>query len=171
MSRQNIKSVERYHAPWGWMLQLSTTLWLLGFVGISFWSYQLLPTPLRYSLPGLFALYTLWSWAFRVKAYQINGPVLEIVRPLWTTRINAKSLRKIRMDASSMQGALPLFANPGLFSFNGWFHTEKHGIVRAFVTDRKSVIRIQLSNDPRLYMISPEHPEHFLKTLRNNTRS
>ncbi len=164
------KLPETYHARRGALLQITTVLWFSVFAFIGFWGFDFFEGAHRWIFPAFSLSYLTFSWLFHVQSYRVRGTYLEIVRPIWVTKINVKQLRKIRLDTTSMQGSIPVFANPGLFSFNGWFHTENHGLVHVFVTDNKNVIRIKLNNRPHMIMISPEHPEHFLRTIRDYTR-
>lgn len=166
----NKEHAEVYEARWSLPLQMTTLAWLiiLGCTGML--GYEHLNGHHRYWFASTIMGYIIFCWIMRVKAYRLRGTYIEVVRPLYTTRINAQNLRKMRLDGSAMQGVVPIFANLGMFCFNGWFHSEKHGIVRAFITDKSNIVRVKLNDQQRMYMFSPEDPEHFLHTLRNNTR-
>ena len=164
------ESTETYRAQWGIGLQITTLAWFLALGLAGLMGFKYLAVSHRYWLWGAIGVYIVICWLIRVKAYRLRGTYIDVIRPLYTTTINAQSLRKMRLDGSAMQGVVPIFANPGMFCFNGWFHSERHGVVHSFVTDRTNIIRVKLNNNPRMYMFSPEHPEHFLRTLRHNTR-
>lgn len=160
-----------FKARWGASLQISTLLWLIVIASLLAFSYQKMPLEHAYQFGAIVVAFTLWNLLSCVRGYRIRGHTIEIIRPLWTTRINASKLRKIRLDPNAMQGSIPVFANMGFFSFNGWFHSERHGMFRAYVTDRACVVRVRIGHQGPLLMFSPEEPEHFLRVLREATRN
>lgn len=159
----------RYKARWGLLLQISTLVWFCCLGAASYWGYTQLDAAHRYLIPQLAGGFTLMCFLLSVRAYRIRGTCVEICRPLWTTRVDVHSLHKIRIDASAMQGCLPLLGNPGLFAYTGLYHSERHKHIRVFVTDPRTIVRVSLK-DHRTYFFSPEDPEGFLKHLRMATR-
>jgi len=170
MTSSNKHIDETYKALWKMHIQLSTMAWLMCIGLASYFCYENLHGNNRYWIPVLMGVYLCLCYLFRIKGYRIRGHRIEVLRPFHKTIIDASALRKIRLDPHGMQASSPILANLGLFSFNGWFYNDRHGRYRAFVTDPTSIVRIQIGKDTPILMFSPEHPEHFLRTLREATK-
>lgn len=83
-------------------------------------------------------------------------------------RIHRDGLISARFEPEVLQGTIRLFGNGGLFSITGWFRNKSLGVFRAFLTDPNRTVVLRYSD--RVVVISPEHPEQFVRTL-SETRS
>jgi hypothetical protein len=112
----------------------------------------------------LVAAVPLLALPFLVLGYRLEGTVLCIRRPGWTTRIELSGLIAAAAAPELAAKSWRVCGNGGLFSFTGWFHARGVGSYRAWFNDPAKVVLMQLPR--RRLAISPGDPSAFLQTLR-----
>ena len=155
-----------FQAPW------STTLkWISGAVttllaGMSvFFLGVLLQEQNAILLAGLPPLIVLaGASAFTVRGYELDRQGLHVKRLIWTTHVPLDSLQSVEVDPEAMKGSLRLFGNGGLFAFSGLFRNKKLGNFRAFATDPKRSVVLDLGQ--RKVVVTPDRPSRMAQKLK-----
>ncbi len=101
---------------------------------------------------------------FVVRGYALDGATLHVERALWRTTIPLRGLTRAWHDPNAMSRSLRIFGNGGLYSVTGLFENAALGRYRAFVTDPKSAVVLQLESG--VVVVSPAHPQAFLGHLQ-----
>lgn len=127
----------------------------------------LLPVPrpvpsFQYGLSGLVLLILGVTYLYSPTGFSVGPDGLRIHRLRSAIVIPLASIR-------SAQGASPrdlcgirTFGSGGLFGTYGWFYARRYGHYRAYVTCRRDLVLVQAE---RVYFLSPERPEEFLRRL------
>ena len=154
-----------FEAPWSaslkWISGTATAL-MLG-VGV----VLLTAVPQAGSIPWpamLVAAVPLCALPFRVLGYRLEGAVLFVRRPGWTTRIDLSGLVSAEAAPELAGKSWRVCGNGGLFSFTGWFHARGVGTYRAWFNDPAKVVLLHLPG--RRIAVSPGDPSAFIQTLR-----
>ncbi|MEO8505512.1 MAG: PH domain-containing protein, partial [Acidobacteriota bacterium] len=126
---------------------------------IGTWPVWLVAGAMTLTLAGA-ALYT-------VRGYTLTGSELQVQRLLWSTVVSLEGLSKAWADPKAMSGSIRLFGNGGLFSFTGLYRNRKLGSYRAFATDLKRCVVLELL--PRTVVVTPEDPQAFLAELARHS--
>ena len=100
---------------------------------------------------------------FTVRGYRLEAGRLSIRRLLWSTTLDLSGLRGARHDPEAMKGSLRLFGNGGLFSISGVFRNRALGNYRAWATDPKNAVVLELEG--RTVVVTPGEPEGFLRQV------
>ena len=157
-----------FAAPWAGQLKVMSALAaaLLLAIGVSlqYASPRLQPG----GLPVRLAAIAIWgvllgAALFTVRGYELTTSELLVQRLLWATRIPLQDLRAAWADPAAMKGSLRLFGNGGLFAISGVFKNRKLGRYRAFATEPKNSVVLELA--ARTVVVTPDSPQDFLGTL------
>ncbi len=156
-----------FQAPWGKLLKVFSLFGILVIIGVPGW---LLLTGdctatevMLYTVIPIIILFI--ALLFTVRGYVIKGNVLGVRRLLWETEIDLSSLVSVTHDPKAMTGSIRTMGNGGLFSFSGKYRSGKFGSFRAYVTDFRNCVVLQLSE--QVIVVSPENPEMFVEILSN----
>jgi hypothetical protein len=156
-------------APWGRSLRAVSFLATALLLGIALLEAFAIP---RHLLGG-------WPWAaatflpllilfasllFAVRSYSLENNMLRVRRLFWHTDISLNSLTSAWASPEAMSGSLRLFGNGGLYSITGIFRNARLGTYRAFATDPRCAVVLELS--PRKVVITPEDPDSFVRHLQ-----
>lgn len=155
-----------FKAPWGKMLWVMT--------GLSFTALVLLPLALYYFpsrpvdpkplalliMPALF----LGAALFSVRGYVLEPNRLLVKRLLWTTAVDCTGCKNIYHDPEATRGSIRTFGNGGLFAFTGRFRNKKLGSYRAYLTDHKRAVVLELAK--RILVVSPHDPTAFIQAFK-----
>ncbi len=120
--------------------------------------------------PGflVIAIY-MWVWLrFRPTAFVIHGDALEVVWPLKRRRILRADIASVRMvdrrEIREQIGWGMRVGAGGLWGGFGWLWTSRRGIVQMYISRTDGFVWIERRGD-RPWLITPERPEEFVKTL------
>ncbi len=152
---------ESFDAPWGTSLRVMTSLTCLVLLvvavyGVLTWEGETARPAIMVGGPAAVILAAL---PFVVRGYRLSGGTLFVRRLFWETRIPLEGLRRARFDPEAMSGSLRTFGNGGLFSFTGRFRNRSLGPYRAWVTDPKRAVVIELED--RTVVVSPGRPREM----------
>lgn len=103
--------------------------------------------------------------AFTIRGYSIQNKKLIIHRLGWTTEIDLRKLKTIRVEPKAMTWSWRLLGNGGLFGYIGSFRNKKLGTYRAFATNRYKCIVLEMVN--RTIVVTPDMPEEFMKEVKS----
>ena len=156
-----------FSAPWGKSLiamTLSVSLLLLGLPLIMIFKIE--KVQLMAALPTLLlpAAIFVGTMLYTIRGYILSPNKLLVRRLLWNTKVSLADLEKVEIDPAAMSKSIRTWGNGGLFSFSGHFKNKKLGKYRAFVTDMKN--SVILTFPERQIVVSPDHPQQFLDTLK-----
>ena len=154
-----------YRAPWGTSLKVMSAVTCLILVAVA------VSGPVTSGgdgtavavTVGIPALLLLSALPFTVRGYRLEGSRLLIRRLLWETVVDLDGLRSARHDPGAMSGSIRTFGNGGLFSFTGRFRNSSLGPYRAWVTDPKLAVVIELAD--RTLVVSPDRPGEMAEGL------
>lgn len=154
-----------YGAPWGTSLKVMTAAACLILVAVAVSGVVTSEgdgTRIAVMV-GIPALLLLAALPFVVRGYRLEGSRLVIRRLLWETAVDLQGLRSARHHPGAMSGSVRTFGNGGLFSFTGRFRNSSLGPYRAWVTDPKLAVVIELAD--RTLVVSPDRPREMAETL------
>ena len=139
-----------------------TAFSLLIFGGVSF--LVLLFVPQRFSWPAaVFLLVVLLiTYGLSPRGFSLGPEGLRIHRPFGAHVLPLGKVRNARRAQPGELCGLRTFGSGGMFGFFGWFWSRKLGHYRAYVTHRRDMVLVEAE---RPYLLSPERPDDFLRTL------
>ena len=159
-----------FAAPWAGQLKVMSALAaaLLLAIGVSLQYTSPRIQAGGGGLPVRLAAIAIWgvllgAALFTVRGYELTTSELLVQRLLWATRIPLLDLRAAWADPAAMKGSLRLFGNGGLFAISGVFKNRKLGRYRAFATEPKNSVVLELA--ARTVVVTPDSPQDFLSTL------
>lgn len=159
--------MDTFSARWSGLLIGMTIASSLVLVAVAVW-IPLPPGELVGALVRLTALGVLAGAAlFTVRGYELAGSELRIQRLLWSTAVDLGGLQSVGADPAAMRGSIRTFGNGGLFSFSGWYRNKKLGSYRAWVTDHRNAVVLELPG--RTLVVSPSEPAAFVERVRQLT--
>jgi hypothetical protein len=156
-------------APWPKTLKVTSTIatLLLGVVGYAA-ARAIPPVEPAHTVGTLVALVppliAVFCALLVVKGYEVDATRLRVRRLLWDTVIRLDDLAQVWHDPEATKGSLRVFGNGGLYSFTGVFQNRKLGRYRAFITDSKCAVVLQLRR--RVLVVTPALPEAFVAHVR-----
>jgi len=132
------------------------------------WHLLLVPLAL------LTAIYA-WVWSrLRPTAFAIHPDAIEIIWPLKRRTIPRAGIASARIiRASELKQEVGWGARVGaggLWGGFGWLWTQRRGIVQMYVSRLDKFVWIERSGE-RPWLITPEHPEEFVRELLAEIRS
>lgn len=156
-----------FKASWGTVLKVLSLLGILVITGVPGWliltrDCTATESILYCAIPIIILFSTL---LFTVRGYVIKGNVLGVRRLLWETEIDLSSLVSVYRDPKALTGSIRTLGNGGLFSFSGKYRSGKLGSFRAFVTDFRNCVVLELTE--QVIVVSPDNPEMFVEILSN----
>jgi hypothetical protein len=101
------------------------------------------------------------SALYIIRDYRVEGDLLIIERPCFSTRISLAGLISARLDPAACKGSLRLRGNSGLYS------NKTLGHYRLYATDIHNAVVIVLPN--RTLVITPESPQALLAFLKHSS--
>lgn len=122
--------------------------------------------PQRFSsLTVLFLLaVVLVTYGLSPRGFSLSPDGLRIHRPFGAHVLPFARIRSARRAQPGELGGLRTFGSGGMFGFFGWFWSRKMGHYRAYVTHRQDMVLVEAE---RTYLLSPERPDDFLRSLSN----
>ena len=158
-----------FTAPWGTFVRSVSAGATVLLAGIAVLEARVIPRDLLGGWPwwlgvSLPAAILLISLLFVVRGYSLGAGVLYIQRLLWQTELPLESLQAAWASPDAMSGSLRLFGNGGLYSLTGLFRNSRLGNYRAFATDPKRAVVLELER--RKVVVTPDSPVDFLRQLQ-----
>src|SRR5262249_31431801 len=124
--------------------------------------------------PGLFVIAVyMWVWLrFRPSVFVVHADALEILWPLKRRRILCTDIVSVRLmnrrELRDTVGFGMRVGAGGLWGGFGWVWTTRRGIVQMYVPRTDGFVWIERKSN-RPWMITPERPEEFVRTLSTRT--
>jgi transcriptional regulator with XRE-family HTH domain len=144
-----------FSAPWSRKLQITTAAFLIVIIAVT---VSLGPNTSWIGL-GVLILAAFLS----VRGYSVvEGKVL-VHRLGWSTRLNLSQLRQIEANPGVMMGSARLMGVGGLFASLGTFRNELLGVYRAYATDGKNAVVLDLNGS--MVVVTPDSPTEFVKAV------
>ncbi len=125
--------------------------------------HALLSDDLRALVPYVPPAVLAGALLFVVQGYELDGGILLVRRPLWSTNVRLDGLERAWQDPAAMRRSMRIFGNGGLFSITGLYRNSALGTYRTFVTDPR--LAVVLKTPARVVIVSPARPEAFLAAL------
>jgi hypothetical protein len=116
----------------------------------------------------MIALYA-WVWVrFRPSRFIVDRGALEVIWPLKRRTIPRADIADVRLiDRLELRRAIGWgmrVGAGGLWGGFGWLWTKRRGIVQMYVSRTDRFVWIELARG-RPWLITPEHPEAFVRAL------
>jgi transcriptional regulator with XRE-family HTH domain len=144
-----------FSAPWSRKLQITTAAILIVIIAAT---VSLGP---HASWIGLGVL--ILAAVFSIRGYSVvEGQVL-VHRLGWSTRLDLSQLQQIEADPGAMMGSVRLMGIGGLFAFLGTFRNELLGVYRAYATDGKNAVVLDMNGST--VVVTPDSPSQFVKAV------
>ncbi len=122
------------------------------------------------AIPGLLlvAIYA-WVWLrFRPTLFVVRPGVLEVIWPLKRRQIRREEIADVRLidkgELRQQVGWGMRVGAGGLWGGFGWLWTARRGIVQMYISRTDGFVWIERV-DERPWLITPEHPEAFIRSL------
>jgi hypothetical protein len=158
----------RFAAPWGTSLSIMTPVGIAVLLGLPV-LMAFVPTHSPASA-GVLAATAIAGVAviaaaalFLIRGYRLDDRGLHVERLLWADRIPLATLRRAWPDHEATAKSMRLIGNSGFFCIAGLFSNRKLGRYRAFVTDARRAVVLQLAE--RTVVVSPGEPLRFLEAV------
>ena len=126
--------------------------------------------------PGvLLVLIYAWVWLrFRPTRFVVHPDAMEVNWPLKRRSFPRSQILSVRMvdrnDLRREVGWGLRVGAGGLWGGFGWLWTERRGIVQMYVSRTDGLVWIERSGE-RPWLITPEHPEVFVRILTPSSRA
>jgi len=121
-------------------------------------------------VPGLLlvAIYA-WVWLrFRPRCFVVHPDAVEVIWPLKRRQIPRGDIFNVRLiskdELRQEIGWRIRVGAGGLWGGFGWLWTQRRGIVQMYVSRADGLVWIECVSG-RLWLITPEHPEAFVRAL------
>ena len=155
-----------FSAPWSRLLRTITWLAVALLVAVvALVVASRAPVAVVLLTVGASVLLIAGTALFGVLGYEVQARTLTIRRPAWRKRFDLATLASVEPDAAAMSGSIRLFANGGLFAFNGLFWNRRLGRYRAEVTDPARSVVLRFA-DRRPLVVTPDDPTGFVAAVR-----
>lgn len=159
-----MKNEIRFLAPWSLAVKIITLVVLGLLLGIPFVSNLTMPdsTPLfarlvATVLPPAILVCTL---PFIVRGYVLSDGELCIERFGWQNRFQLSEVKSVVADPEAMRWSIRLFGSGGVFGFFGWFRNRSLGTYRAYGTDPKNTVVLEMRHVT--IVVTPDDPARFV---------
>ncbi len=160
-------------APMSPMIR-ALTLFLLALPVGFLASVMLWRAPLVSPAALLIGLYA-WVWLrFRPNRFVVRPDAIAVIWPLKRRQLPRDAVTSVRLiDASTLKreaGRCMRVGVGGLWGGFGWLWTARRGIVQMYVTRTDGLVWIERAGN-RPWLITPEHPEAFVRALASEPRA
>ena len=108
------------------------------------------------------------SFLLMVRGYSVQDGKLLIHRLAWNNTYNLAELNDVEACPDITNGSIRLIGIGGLFSASGSFRNQELGEYHAYLTDSKNAVVLTFFDE--CIVISPEEPEEFVRTVREEYR-
>ncbi len=148
--------MQTFAAPWSPMLKVSTTLLLVLFLGVA-WFAGAVGAALVLGITAL-------AFAYSVRGYSVGRGELIVHRPGWVRRIDLSRLAGVEVGPERLSRSLRVGGIGGLFSSVGFFWSPSLGRYRAYATDARRAVILDLGEETVL--VTPDDPEELAAAVR-----
>lgn len=160
-------------APMSPMIRVLTLILLA--IPLVFFVVALIGTSILVGPAVLVATMYSWIWLrFRPTMFVVRHDVLETIWPLkrrQIERINITGVRTIDNEELRREiGRGVRVGAGGPWGGFGWLWTQRRGIVQMYVSRTSDFVWIEIANG-RPWLITPEHPEAFVRTLSSESNA
>lgn len=106
------------------------------------------------------------AYAYHPKGYEVTETEIVIVRAASKVHIPLGTVKDVKiLPKVSKRGLIRVMGNGGLFGYYGEFRNKDLGTMEWYLTKRSNVVLVQ--TDKAKILLSPNHPEDFVKLLRS----
>jgi transcriptional regulator with XRE-family HTH domain len=152
-----------FRAPWSLTVKVITAVVTVVIVALPF----IIPT--RF----LWLDWVIWGAVvfclfFCVRGFTVRDGRLLVHRLGWSTKFDLARLSAFDANPHAMMGSVRLFGNGGFLCFIGRYHNGVLGHYRAYVTDPKNAVVLELGASK--IVVSPDDPQAFVEALRDATK-
>jgi hypothetical protein len=160
-------------APMSSMIRILTLILLA--IPLAFFAVALIGTSILVGPAALVATMYSWVWLrFRPTMFVVRSNVLEVIWPLKRRQIERKNIAGVRtIDNEELRREIGWGVRVGaggLWGGFGWLWTQRRGIVQLYVSRTSDFVWIEIANE-RPWLITPEHPETFVRTLSSESNA
>jgi hypothetical protein len=147
---------------------LTVTLILLA-LPIGFYVAALAGARLHTAPCFLVVAFYIWIWMrFRPTRFVVREQSLEVIWPLKRREIVRDTISRVRLlDREALKEEIGWgmrIGAGGLGGGFGWLWTKRHGLVQMYISRTDRFVWIERTNE-RPWLITPEQPEAFVRTL------
>ncbi len=161
-------TAERFRAPWSARLSAATPIGIVVLLGLP---VVIASVPANGAAPALLVAaiavvdvaVIATAALFLIRGYRLDRDGLHVERLLWADRIPLTGLRRAWPDPRATSRSLRLFGNSGFFCIAGLFTNRTLGRYRAFATDPRRAVVLQLGE--RTVVVTPDEPLRFLAAV------
>ena len=116
-----------------------------------------------------------WVWLrFRPTIFVVRQDVLEVIWPLKRRQIERINITGVRIiDNEELRREIGWGVRVGaggLWGGFGWLWTQRRGIVQMYVSRTSDFVWIEFA-DGRPWLITPEHPEAFVRAFSSKSNA
>jgi len=154
--------VEYFRARYDGLTIAITGLSLAILGGVAFWGLVLVPIRFFWVVVVATSLVVLVTYALSPRGFSLSPDGLRIHRPFGPHVLPYTRIRSARRAQPNELCGLRTFGSGGMFGFFGWFWSRKLGHYRTYVTNRREMVLVEAE---RPYLLSPERPDDFLRSL------
>ena len=120
------------------------------------------------------AIYS-WVWLrFRPTMFVVRHDLLEVTWPLKRHQVERVNIVEVRtIDIKELRrevGWGVRVGAGGLWGGFGWLWTQRRGIVQMYISRTNDLVWIEFANG-RPWLITPEHPEAFVRVLSSDSHA
>lgn len=104
----------------------------------------------------LFLAIIILAWGFAPRSYSLSQGTLIIKRPFGVVEVGLKEILEARvLEQDELQGLIRTFGVGGLFGYFGKFHSDKHGHMYFYASQRKNQCLI-ITKENKKIVITPD---------------
>lgn len=156
-------------APWSVLLKATSILSTVILAAVGYAAYRVVPAVGAAHGVGIGValipfVVVLVSVLFVVTRFELSAGELRVRRLIWFNTISLGDLKHVSKEPGLLKGSLRLVGNGGLYSFSGSFYNRRLGRFRAFLTDWRHSVVLQLQS--RTIVVSPADPDAFIQALQ-----
>lgn len=158
---------ERFQAPWGRVLTITTALCLLVLLGIAILGLSTGPRDLLLWKLGMsvmpLSVFVIAPF-FSIRGYVLDTESIYVLRPGWTSTVQLAGLQSVTRNTRAMSQSIRTWGNGGLFCFAGAFQNQILGHYRAYATDPARAVVLKFQD--RTVVVTPDRPDEFVAKIK-----
>jgi len=104
------------------------------------------------------------AFVFSVRGYSVGRGELIIHRPGWSTHVDLSLLVDAEIDPEGLSPSLRIGGIGGLFASVGFFWSPSRGRYRAYATDARRAVMLDLGGERIL--VTPDDPAELAAAVR-----
>jgi hypothetical protein len=150
-------------AKWGPMLIASSLISTLLMVGVAVITSR---NPLVGPFIPILVLTPLAALFFIVRSFRVSPTGIHVQRLVWSTFLPLQNPVEFSIRTSLPAGSIRAFGNGGMFSFTGYFWSQRLGRFRVFATDFKRSVLIKSGG--ATFLLTPDDPVQLVQELKKH---